>query len=366
MYTQPGQRVAVNVCKKVESAGLCFPPAEGAEQVFPWKSVYDILLQVFQSGNRGWKNLETKKGIGTMRKKRLLLLLLAGLMLCVQICAAAEGTGTVKFRDLVVPADAEEIDLGKISVGAREYQQFYQFLEQLPNLKRVDMFNTKITRERIAELVEKFPQIEFGWTMKVGDHLVRTDQTAFSTLHSDQSPRHSNADFSVLKYCKNLKALDIGHSAVTDLSFLYDLPELRVLIVVDNKFEDITPIGSLKKLEYLEIFYNNVRDITPLKGLDKLLDLNICWNRITDVSVLKEMTWLKRLWMSQYNDRNPMIKPDPAAVEEVRAALPDTQIDSTAKSSVGNHWRDHPHYKVLKQMFKTRTYIPFEDSWPDE
>ena len=300
------------------------------------------------------------------RGRRLAGILLAVLLLCAWTCTLAEEAQTVTFRTLTVPADTEEIDLGNIAVGGKEFQQFYEFLEKLPKLKKVDMFNTRIRADRIAELTERFPGVEFGWTMAVGDHSVRTDATAFSTLHSDSSPRHGDDVLSLLRYCKNLKALDIGHNAAKDLSFLYDLPNLRVLILVDNQFTDITPVASLKKLEYLEIFFNNVTDVSAVKDLDKLLDLNICFNRISDLSVLKGMTWLKRLWISHSTDRNPMNNVDPAVVEEIRAALPDTLVDSTAKSSIGNYWRDDPHYKVLREMFRTKTYIPFEDSWPED
>lgn len=294
--------------------------------------------------------------------RKALSVLLFVICCCLFSVSLSESENTVRFKRFETAADAEEIDLGKVGVAANEYEDFYEFLRQLPNLKRVDMYKTKVPRKRVEEMAAQFPDIEFGWTMAVGDHEVRTDITAFSTAHSDTSRRHKNEDFSVLKYCKNLQALDIGHNAVTDLSFLQDLPNLKVLIVVDNQFQDISPIASLTELEYLEIFFNDVRDISCLTSLTKLKDLNICFNRISDISPLHEMTWLQRLWISQYNSHNPTIKPDPAEVEALRAALPDTEVDSTAKSSIGNHWRDHPHYKVLKQMFKTQTYLPFEDS----
>ena len=285
-------------------------------------------------------------------------LLLCGLLFC---CGAfAEETETVKFKKLTVPADAESIDLEKVRVSAGEYEQFYEFLKKLPNLKHVDMFATKITRKRINELVEQFPQIEFGWTMAVGDHEVRTDAISFTTAHSDRSRRHKEEEFSVLKYCKNLVALDIGHNAVKDLSFLYDLPNLKILIVVDNQFQDITPIACMTNLEYLEVFYNDIRDISCLTGLTNLKDLNIGFNRITDISPLESMTWLDRLWITQYNSHNPTKKPDPEAVEKLREALPDTLIDSTAKSSIGNGWRDHPRYEIMRKIFKENVDLPLE------
>ena len=113
---------------------------------------------------------------------------------------------------------------------------------------------------------------------------------------------------------------------------------------------------------YLEIFYNDVRDISCLTTLTKLKDLNIGWNRIADISPLESMTWLDRLWIPQYNSHNPMNKPDASAVEKLRMALPDTQIDSTAKSSIGNGWRKHPRYDIMRKIFKEKVWIPLEGS----
>lgn len=293
--------------------------------------------------------------------RRIWIAILAGLLLCMTLTAGtAEGGETVSFGKLTVPADAESIDLGKVAVSGSGYPEFYDFLAQLPNLKHVDMYSTKIPRKRIEQLAERFPEVEFGWTMVVGNHTVRTDAVSFSTSHSDSSARHKNEDFSVLKYCKNLVALDIGHNAVNDLSFLNDLPNLKILILVDNQFQDITPVASLTELEYLELFYNDIRDVSALPALVNLKDLNLGFNRIADISPIESMTWLERLWVPQYNSHNPTKKPDPEAVQRLRDALPDTLIDSTAKSSVGNGWRDHPRYTVMREIFKTNSWIPLD------
>ena len=89
----------------------------------------------------------------------------------------------------------------------------------------------------------------------------------------------------------------MGHNAIDDLSFLYDLPELRILIVADNYITDLTPIASLKHLQYLEVFTNNITDLSPLSGLTELLDLNICYNKIRDVTPLFPLKQLERLWL---------------------------------------------------------------------
>ena len=103
---------------------------------------------------------------------------------------------------------AQEIDLGQNVVT--DYDALCRFLDELPDVRKVDMFATKISRKDIEMLAARYPQVKFGWTMRVGDHLVRTDATAFSTLHNNQSATHTSADFSVLKYCTEMLALAIG------------------------------------------------------------------------------------------------------------------------------------------------------------
>ena len=176
------------------------------------------------------------------------------------------------------------------------------------------MYSTEIRRHRIEHLAALFPEVEFGWTMVIMPcsnklhperkkyHTVRTDDTAFSTLHNKYCTGHTDVDFSVLRYCRNLQALDIGHNKVTDISFLYDLPHLKVLILALNNISDITPIGSLKELEYLEIFRNYITDISPLANCENLVDLNLCNNTIRDYTPLMGLTKLRRLWIARSNN----------------------------------------------------------------
>ncbi len=266
----------------------------------------------------------------------------------------------VSYGTVTADSSASYIDMGDMVV--EDWDSFYDFLAQFPHLKKVDMFATYVKKPKIEELAARFPDLEFGWSMVIVEHIIRTDQTAFSTLHGDPSnPQHTGEDFSILKYCKNLMALDVGHNIIKDCSFLYGLPKLRLLIIACNNITDITPIGSLKDLEYLELFWNEVEDLTPLTNLTHLMDLNIVNNYIKDLTPLYEMKQLKRLWIKNYN-KHGMLRPwEP--VEALRNALPDTYIDNESTSTAGG-WRNHPHYDTLYRMFRTTVYEPFEDSWP--
>lgn len=284
----------------------------------------------------------------------VMLLMLFGL-----ICSCAAGAETVTFKaydgTLTVEQDCEEIDLKRIRV--EDFDAFCDFLDKLPNLKTVKMYETHMRKKNVARLCEAYPEIDFGMTIWFGDHTVTTDQTAFSTLHDGVKERHSSSDFEVLKYCKNMQALDLGHNRVDDLSWLKEMPQLKILILADNEITDISALSELKALEYLEIFSNKITDFTPLQGCESLKDLNICYNRCHDLTPLYEMTQLERLWY--YNYDRSFKDPGRDVTEPLQTALPDTLTNSTAICTEGG-WRSHPHYDTLFMIFQTNTYTPFE------
>lgn len=283
--------------------------------------------------------------------KRLLIWLLL-----LMLVGSAQAEPLTFQKTFTADSTAESIDFGDTQI--KNIDKLIEYLAQFPNMKKVDMFATRIYPASIDKLAAAFPLVEFGWTMRIGDHWVRTDQTAFSTLHGNASPQHDEDDFRYLKYCRNLLALDIGHNAVKDVSFLYDLPKLKVLILACNQIVDITAVGSLTDLQYLELFKNEIEDISPLTACTELLDLNICFNQITDWTAIHSLPKLERLWL--YNSNNWSEK-DPVpedAIAAIKAALPQCQIDSTSYSTLGG-WRDHKRYYVVFNMFKYSEYVPF-------
>ena len=283
-----------------------------------------------------------------MRRMIALMAMLAAMLLSGTACAQ-----TVTGFGLTVPDTATAIDLGEARVT--DVDALAVFLRGLPALKTVDMYESALTKEQMAYLSEAFPQITFGWTYYVGDHLVRTDITAFSTLHgSSPDPTHSEREFQWLKFCKGLKAIDVGHNWITDVSFVTNFPELKVLILAISPITDITPLAQLQELEYLELFTNRITDISPLAGLTKLRDLNLKNNPVADLSPLFGMTWLERLWVGGPRMENV----PPEQIAQLYEALPDCEIDWDSNPT-GGTWRTHPRYDVIYRMFHTQVYEPF-------
>ena len=99
-----------------------------------------------------------------------------------------------------------------------------------------------------------------------------------------------------------------------------------------------------------------------MQYLPELEDLNISYNRISDYSPLYGMTWLKRLWLGKGNTEEGEVPEE--TVRTLKKMLPECQIDWQSKPTLGG-WREHPHYDVIREMFKGSEYIPFSDSYPD-
>ena len=291
-----------------------------------------------------------------------------GLLLAFLLCvtAALPACAQTAFKNPFADRDKSDDGTYLNITGYKPLNQIKEILDQNPGLKKVDMFDTPVGRRSIEELEARYPGIEFGWTIKFGEHKVRTDATAFSTLHMSGAETHGTEDIALLRYCKKLKALDFGHNGCADLSFLKDLKDLRVLIIACNRVKDISPLAGLKNLEYLEMFSNHISDLTPLKGLTHLMDLNIGYNDIQDYSPLYEMPWLKRLWLYNSNNYNVNDPVPGKVIDRLKASLPNTEIDYRSNPTAGT-WRKHPHFDVIHAMFRSPDgYAPFADSFKDD
>lgn len=234
-------------------------------------------------------------------------------------------------------------------------------LNTLPNVKQVNMYESDLSPAQMEVLSQRFPRITFGWTLHIGDHTLRTDATVFSTLHNRKSKQHTSTDFEVLKYCKNLLALDIGHNAVTDIHFLESLPDIKILILGRNRLADITPLSALHNLEYLELFSDGVKDISALQACTSLIDLNITNNEIADLSPILRLPHLQRLWLFRSTG---ILRYDqfPQDVKKaILAELPEGCKANFSSAGTGGGWRDHARYDTINRIFHTNVYTPWDE-----
>ena len=255
---------------------------------------------------------------------------------------------TMDLYGVPVSTDAEEIDLSRRDVrdGGAAVESV---LPCFRHLKKVDMSRCGVSNEEMDALDQRHPDVRFVWTVFFSIYSLKTDATNFIAARFVNQAKLYSGECWVLRYCRDLQALDLGHKNLTDLNFLYELPKLKYLILVENDIRDITPIGSLQDLIYLEIFWTKVEDLSPLINCKKLLDLNICYiyskpDRAFDV--LMQMPWLERLWYcgNALSDEQ---------IGALAANMPDCEMYMLPHGeSTGGTWRTHPRYYEMRDFFE--------------
>lgn len=258
----------------------------------------------------------------------------------------------ISMFGITVSSEDTVVDFGKNKVS--DLALMCDYINCLPRLKQVDLYHTVVKKDFVEQMHSRCEGVRFNWVIRIKDWNIRTDVTAFSTLSDGSPPYLKSEDLWLLKYLKDLKALDLGHHAIDDLSFLYDLPNLKVLILAVNKIQDITPIASLQELEYVELFKNKIEDITPLASLTKLKRINLCHNQIADITPLLALDQLEMVWIGGYN--KPL---SDEMKQRLIECLPNANVNLSVYWSTEG-WRDDGYYPVIRRMFRKRVYEPFE------
>lgn len=280
-----------------------------------------------------------------------------------QMNAIADRFSTVAFRRTVLlngtPLDSftEELDLSGAKIDS--YEAFSDAVGRFPKLRKLALHDCSLTNEQLAALRDRYPDAGVVWTVRFGRWSVATDAIAFSTKQSSYSTdRLRSKDAQVLRYCRDLIALDLGHNNLSDLEWITELQNLQVLILADDRnLKDITPIGTLSKLKYLELFMNvYITDITPLANLSELLDVNLVYTGITDVSPLLSCKKLERIWLGEA----VAAQIGKEGVAALQNAFPNAEYDLISAGSTKLGWREHPRYFAYTEMFETNQPVaPF-------
>ena len=275
-------------------------------------------------------------------------------MLALKYAFHAELRGDFVLFDRVVSLDVEELDLSGIPM--ENTQAVEQALTLLPKLKKVIMCDCGIPSEEMDAMGQRHPQIKFVWNVRIGRAVIRTDVTSFISCKfgywpvggvgplEDADNRLFDEDCVEFKYCRDMIALDLGHMALTDFSFLQYMPDLEYLILADNPATDFSDLQYVPKLVFLEMFMTEFDQAEVLTQLKNLKDLNLGFSRIEHWEPLMEMTWLERLWIP---GTRWMHTED---YYQLKAALPDTQLVYKAKHSTDLNWRGGRYYKQMRDL----------------
>lgn len=253
---------------------------------------------------------------------------------------------TVVVAGREVDSLTEELDLSGKAID--DLDALHQAVSLLCGLKKLVMCDCGISNEDMATLRDAFPSVKVVWRVYMGEKWsLRTDAVAFSVLikvHDYTSM--TSEDIEVQKYCTDLRALDLGHQAITDISVIGEyLTELRVLILADNKITDLSPLANLKHLHYLELFVNKITDLSPLASCTELVDLNLSYNKqLSDITPILNFPLLERLWI----EHTSLSSTNAALLTET---YPNAKVVTVGEGSVDQGWRTHERYYAMRDMW---------------
>ena len=235
----------------------------------------------------------------------------------------------------------------------RKVEEVRLLLPYLRNVKRVDMEDCSIDNETMAALRDEFPQVKIVWRVKVGGYSVRTDAW-MAKFSAGGSKTLYDKDVANLKYCREMKYLDLGHNKIKHLDgFAPYMPDLEVCIMY-NPMSNIKGIEGCTKLEFFECYSCGLKDISPLAACTELKHLNVCYNNLSDITPLFGLTKLERLWIS----RNPNI---PASqIAQFKELVPGCEVNTTTQNPTRGGWRYYdeeftqitPRYALLREQFR--------------
>ena len=264
----------------------------------------------------------------------------------------------VRIMDQSYSCETQLLDFSGVPFTQEGLDELEEAMAYLPALEQVEMHDTGLTNEALDALNTKYENVNVVWTVRFGYnnyYTLRTDAEYFRASEFGVTPPEiTDADLQIMSYCTQMRALDLGHMQVQDLTPLKKMTHLTWLIIAECPIDNISALSSLKELKYLEMFNTSVSDLTPLAKCPALQALNCCYIRAKQDGAwkaLSKMTGLKMLWYCNC----------PLSAQQIRD-LKDKNPDLVTFTlqggeSSGGSWRYNDLYREMRDAFHT-FYMP--------
>lgn len=249
----------------------------------------------------------------------------------------------------------ERVEFKNVHIGNEGIPQIREALDILQNCTYFLMDTCGVDNEVMAQLRSDYPETKVVWRVFWAFY---HDLTDMEMIHCTCDLTAENVE--VLKYCNDVKYLDIGHNTeLKSIDFVNYMPKLEIAIVVDSQIPSVEPFANCPNLQYLEIVNcPNISDLSPLENCKNLKGLNMsCVFKVKDLSPLFELEHMERLYLG--NNKVPK-----EMVEAAREAMPNCWITDFARSS-GNVSRNYAigwrldrkdvraeWYKEIREIFR--------------
>lgn len=171
--------------------------------------------------------------------------------------------------------------------------------------------------------------------------------------------------------------LDLTNAAISDLTFLSEIPNIEVLILDDSDVLQLPDLEKLPRLRRLSLAKTLVTDFSPLAGLHQLEELNLRESDFQDNELLAELRGLRILDLSHcpldsliglrhahhlrelYLEKSPV--QDLAPLEKI-TALEVLDLRQSEVTDLTSIW-ENQHIRVLKLRNSRVTSFAVSPHW---
>ena len=182
----------------------------------------------------------------------------------------------------LLSTDMERVEYFRENIGDEGLAELRKLLPMMYNLEYLLLDWCGTSDEATAALREEYAdRFKVVWRVFVHPYNFLTD-----TYKVWMNYYVEDEDLEKLKYCTELRYVDMGHNSYTNCEWARYTPNLEALIMGDSEVSSLEPLRSCKKLTFLEIFTTKVTDLSPLADCTELRYLNISNLDIDDITPL--------------------------------------------------------------------------------
>lgn len=241
----------------------------------------------------------------------------------------------------------QELVFDSVEIGNDGVDKIREALSILKDCTYVKLDSCSIDNEIMAQLRSDYPEIKVAWRVFAGKYSILTDEQMLRMPYS-----LTDEDAAVLKYCNDIKYLDVVNSKITSIGFVSYMPKLECAVFTLTKIKDLSPLTNCPNLTWLELSScTAINDLSDLSGMANLKYLNISATKVKDLSALDNLS------LERFNCVKSSV--GTKALDAFEEKHPDC-LTSAKGSALGYGWRYNDkeqrepfsYYAQMREVFR--------------
>ena len=231
-----------------------------------------------------------------------------------------------KLFGQTVSSTTKTLSFKNTKIGNNGLDQLHNALAVMPDCTSVYLDNCGIADDVMAQFRNEHPNVNIAWRIFVDKYSVMSDAEVILMRNTV-----TNSEAAPLKYCTNVKYLDMSGCKINDFSFLVNMPNLECVVLQQTYISDLSVLQTCNNLTWLDLTNcTSLKDVTPLSGIKNLKYLNLSATKVKELSPLNTVS-LERFKCAKMTF-------SPSELNEFKAKHPGCLTTSTG-NIVGLGWR---------------------------